>query len=87
MQEPAVVSKPREVVEDLPTVLAFVNLVAPVGMDVGTEIVPTGIATPTNVAGKGLLASMDPHVASEVSGTDKLPPTYFTRVWSLRLHP
>ena len=81
------VGKSGEVMEDLSTVFALVDLVAPVGVNVGAEVVPSGIATPTDVAGKGFLPRVDSHVTAEVSGTDELTPTYLAGVGSLGLHP
>lgn len=71
--------------EDFTTMLALVDLVSAMSMDVRTEVVTTGIATPTDVTGKGLLPSVDPHVTTEVSGSYELAAAHLTGVWSVRL--
>ena len=85
MNDPAVVCKSREIVEHFPAVFALVYLVPAVCMDVCTEIVPTSVAPTTDVAGKWLLSSMDPHVSPEVCCSDKLPSTDVTWEGSLWL--
>ena len=65
--------------------LAFMDLVPAVSVDVCTEIVPTGVAPATDVTGKWLLPSVDPHVPAEMCCSDELPPTDPTWEGSVRL--
>ena len=85
MNDPAVVCKPCEIVEHFPTVFALVYLVPAVCMNVCTKIVPTSVAPTTDVAGKWLLSSVDPHVSPEVCRSDELPSTDVTWEGSLWL--
>ena len=68
----AVVGKAGEIVEHFTAVLALVDFVSSVGVDVGSQVVSSGVATATDVAGKGFLSSVDPHVPAQVSGAYEL---------------
>lgn len=79
------IGKASEVVKHLPTVFAFVDLVSAVSMDVSAEVVPSSIATPTNVASKWLLSGVNTRVPAQVGGTDEFTSTYITLVRAFRL--
>ena len=85
MNDPAVICKSCEIVEHLPAVFTLVYFVPAVSMDVRTEIVPTSVAPTTDVTGKRLLSSVDPHVPPEVCCSDELPSTDVTWEGSLGL--
>ena len=72
VHDPAVVSKAGQVLEHVPTVLALVDLVSPVRLDVGTQVVPSSVPTPAYVTGEGFFPRVDAHVATEVGGADEL---------------
>ena len=71
VDQAAVVSKPSEIMENLPAVLALVDLVPPVGLDVRTQVVPASVALPTDMAREGLLSGVDAHVPAQVRGADE----------------
>ena len=71
VHQSAVVGEPGEVVERLSTVLALVNPVPPMGLNVRSQIVSAGVALSTDVTSKRFFASMNPHVASKVRSSDK----------------
>ena len=77
MQQTAVVGKASQVVENLPTVFAFVDLVASMSVDVCSEVVSPGVPSTADVAAKRLFPSVDAHVSTEVRGSDKFAPTHF----------
>ena len=71
VHQSAVVGEPGEVVERLSTVLALVNPVPPMSLNVRSQIVSAGVALSTDVTSKRFFASMNPHVASKVRSSDK----------------
>lgn len=86
MKKSAVVSESSEIMEHLTTVLALVDFVPAMGVDMGSEVVPSGISAATNMAGKWLLSSMDSHVTPQVGGANEFASTHLTRKWSLWLY-
>ena len=71
MHESTVISKSGEIVERLSAVFALVNPVPAVCLDVSPQVVPTGVALAADVAGEWLLSRVDPHVTSEMGGSDE----------------
>jgi len=72
-----------EVVEHLPAVLALVDLLSSVGLNVGSEVVAASVALPANMTAEGLLSGVDPHVPAKVSGSNEFAAAHFARVRSL----
>ena len=85
VQKSAMIRKTSQVAEYVTTVLAFVYLIPPVSLDVCPEVVPSSVPASADVASERLLPGVDPHVPTEVSGTDELAATHPTRKGSLRL--
>ena len=72
VHDAAVVGKTSKVVEHVSAVLALVDLVPAMCLDVGPEVVPTRIPAAAYVTRKWLLTRVDAHVATEVRRSDEL---------------
>lgn len=72
MHDATVVGESRQVVKHVSAVLALVDLVPPVSLNVRAEIVSSGVAAPAYVTGERLFPRVYAHVPTEVRGADEL---------------
>ena len=67
--------------------LAFVDAIATVRLDVGPQVVSTSIPLTADVAGEWLLSGVNPHVSAEVRGSYEAMAAYFAEERAFRLSP
>ena len=78
------VDEAGEIVEHLAAVLALVDLVTAVCLDVRAQVVAAGIPLPADVAGERFLAGVNPHVTPKVRGPDESVAAHFAHKGPLR---
>ena len=84
MPHSAVIREPREIVKRFPAVLALVDAIASVSLDVRPEVVPASVPLSADVAGERLLSRVNSHMPTKVCGADEAMVAHIAHEWTVR---